>query len=146
VASAPGCTLFDSVLPGSPFTPDQPKAEVTVDGDIHVDVSTGGDCPAGRTLLWGTARNSGDVDVDDVYITIEALDGNRNVLGSSRVHVFNGVVSGGTTPEEPIQTAGTSLTVDQAGTFAACSGVPAGAIAATSYRTDFLVISELPTK
>ena len=139
----PGCTLLDKIFPGT-FTTEQPKAEVTVVGKINIDRSTGHEegCSAGRTLLWGTARNTGDVDLDDVFIEISALDANNNVLGTYRVNVFNGdIVTSTTVP--PVTTAGTSLIVDQSGTFEACAPLSFGSVASTTYRTDFIVITEL---
>jgi hypothetical protein len=144
VALAPGCTLLDDILPGTPFTPDQPVAEVTVQGKINIDRVTESSegCSAGRALLWGTARNTGDFDLDDVFIEIDALDAGNRVLATYRVNVFNGEVTGGT-KEDPIPIAGTSLAVDESGTFAACTGLAFGAVAGTSYRTDFIIISEI---
>ena len=151
VGLAPGCTLLDDILPGTPFTPDQPKAEVTVVGGINIDsitVSREG-CSAGSTLFWGIARNTGDLDVDDVFIEIDALGANNGVLATYRVNVFNGEVSEVAAvpvtdpPAAPIQIAGTSLTVDQSGTFHACTTLPAGSVAGTAYRTDFIVITEI---
>lgn len=159
VGLAPGCTLLDEILPGTPFTPDQPVAEVTVVGKINIDrvsQSTEG-CSTGRALLWGMARNTGDVDVDDVFIEIDALDSNNNVIDTYRVNVFNGEVgeivptttttttttTDPDTTEEPIQIAGTSLVVDQSGTFEVCTGLAFGSVAGTAYRTDFTVIQEI---
>jgi hypothetical protein len=148
VALLPGCTLLDEVLPGTPFTPDQPRGEVTVVGKINVDGVTRGsaDCATGRALLWGIARNTGDVDVDDVYIEIDALDGGGNVLGTYRTHVFNGTVTEvtGATPEDTVSLAGTSLLVDQTGSFSVCTNLGAGAVVGTRYRTDFILIEEVP--
>ncbi len=144
VALAPGCTLFDEVLPGSPFTPEQPVAEVTVVGKINIDPVTEGreDCAVGRALLWGIARNTGDRDLEDVFIEIDALNAGGGVLASYRVNVFNGDVSVG--PEEgAVQVAGTSLAVDQSGAFSVCTNLSYGSVAGTAYRTDFIVIDEL---
>ena len=144
VGLAPGCTLLDDVLPGTPFTPDQPVAQVTVVGGINIDGATlnVAKCSAGSALLWGTAQNTGDLDVDDVFITIEALGANGAVLGTYRVHVFNGTVSGGT-PTDPIVVAGTSLAVDESGSFSVCTNVPSGSVTGTAYSTDFIVVNEI---
>ncbi len=168
VVLAPGCTLLDEILPGTPFTPDQPVAEVTVVGKINIDrVSrTTEGCNAGNAMLWGTARNTGDMDVVDVFIEIDALDANNNVLGTFRVNVFNGKISEvlpppvttpttpttppATTPpatteppEESVQIAGTSLAVDETGTFEVCAPLNAGSVAGTAYRTSFIVLEKL---
>jgi len=150
IGLAPGCTLF-----GEPFVTDQPAAEVTVVGKIYIDSASGQEvgCSAGRVLLWGTARNTGDLDVDDVHITIDALDASNGVLGSYRVSVFNGEITEITTTsttttattatEGTVQTAGTSLAVDESGTFSVCTGLEAGSVAGTTYRTDFIVVNEI---
>lgn len=165
---APGCTLFDDILPGTPFTPDQPVGEVTVMGRIYIDrvsrsvqdnptTEANESCSAGSTLLWGMARNTGDVDVLDVFIEIDALGANNAVLGTYRVNVFNGVVGESTLPEttdtttdtdttptlQPVQTAGTSLAVDEAGTFAVCAPLSFGSVAGTAYRTSFIILSAI---
>ena len=144
VGLLPGCTLLDSVLPGTPFTPDQPLAQVTVVGEINVDPATGNQdgCSPGKALLWGNAKNTGDVDVTNVFIEIDALTADKGVLGSYRTNVFNGVITGGT-PEDPNTNAGTSLTVGQSGTFAVCANLSAGSVAGTAYRTDFIVLDVL---
>jgi hypothetical protein len=150
VALAPGCSLF-----GDSFLPEQPLAEVTVVGEINIDRATvdSSDCAVGSTILWGIARNTGDLDVNDVFIEIDALDANNSVIGTYRVHVFNGEIAEitppppsttpPTTPEEPIQVAGTSLAVDQSGTFEVCARLSAGSVAGTAYRTDFIIVSEI---
>jgi hypothetical protein len=147
VGCAPGCTLFDDILPGTPFTPDQPVAEVTVSGKINVDPTSASSegCPAGGALFWGTARNTGDLDVDDVFIEIVALDANNAELGRFRTNVYNGEVSESPPPPAPPepQVAGTSLAVDQSGSFSVCTRVPYGAVAATAYTTDYIVVSEI---
>lgn len=144
---APGCTLLDEILPGTPFTPDQPVAEVTVQGRINIDRSTGSQegCPAGRALLWGVARNTGDLLVDDVFIEIDALDSGKRVLDTYRVHVFNGEVTEieAPTPEDPeatVTVAGTSLIVDQLGSFEVCTRQAYGSVAGTAHRTDFNIV------
>lgn len=149
VGLAPGCTLFDDLTSGTPFTPDQPKAEVTVVGGINIDTATRSQvgCSAGRAILWGIARNTGDLDVDDVFIEIDALGADGGVLDTYRVHVFNGDVTTATeateTTEATSQAAGTSLDVDESGTFHACTRLGAGSVSGTAYRTDFIVISEI---
>jgi hypothetical protein len=140
--------LFDDVLPGTPFTPDQPLAEVTVVGEINIDRATSSSttCSAGTALLWGIARNTGDLDVDDIYITIEALNSGGGVVGTYRTHVFNGEITEitpATETQPAVSSAGTSLTVDQSGSFAVCTGQPFEAVASATYRTDFIVIDEI---
>lgn len=149
LALAPGCTLFDDLFEGTPFTPDQPVGEVTVVGKINIDsvtVSREG-CSAGRVLLWGIARNTGDLDVEDVTIEIDALGANSVVLDTYRVSVFNGQVAAATEESEDTeaspQTAGTSLAVDESGTFHACTRLAPGSVVDTSYRTQFIVVSEI---
>lgn len=144
LALAPGCTLFDEVLPGTPFTPDQPLAEVTVVGEINIDTATESseNCPAGRAVLWGVARNTGDLDVDEVIIEIDALGADNRVLGTFSGNVFNNTVTTGN-EEGAVPVAGTSLSVDQSGNFSVCTGLSAGSIARTVYRTDFTIIDEV---
>jgi hypothetical protein len=147
VGFMPGCTLFDEVLPGTPFTPEQPKGEVTVVGQINISRAAGNQegCSSGRAVLWGIARNTGDVVVDDVFIEIDALDGGGNVLDTYRVNVFNGEVTEvtGATPEDNVQIAGTKLDVDQSGSFEVCTRLGFGSVAGTAYRTDFTIIEEV---
>jgi hypothetical protein len=135
VALAQGCTIFDV------FLTEQPLAEVTVVGEINIDRVTADkeNCPAGSTLFWGIARNTGDLDVDDVSIEIAALDSGNRVLGRYRAHVFNGEISVGT-EEGALEVAGTSLAVDQSGSFEVCAQV--GSVAGTTYSTDFTIITE----
>lgn len=147
VGLAPGCTLLDDATSGTPFTPDQPKAEVTVVGRINIDsvtMSQAG-CAVGSALLWGIARNTGDVDVDDVFIEIDALDAGNGLLDTYRAHVFNGEVTvvEGALPADTTQLAGTSLAVDQSGSFSVCTRLAAGSVAGTAYRTSFIVINEI---
>lgn len=143
VGISPGCTLLDDILPGTPFTPDQPTPEVTVQGEINISRSGGGDgCSAGRAVLWGIAKNTGDLDLNDVFIEIDALDASGAVLGTYRVNVFNGEVTVGT-EEEPAQLAGTSLAVDESGTFSACTQQAYGSVAGTAYRTDYIIVNEI---
>jgi len=144
VGLAPGCTALDDILPGTPFTLDQPLAQVTVQGEINIDPITAESegCSPGGTLLWGIAKNTGDRDLDDVFIEIDALSAGNAVLGSYRVNVFNGEVTTGA-EEDAVQIAGTSLAVDQSGTFSVCTNLGYGSVAGTAYRTDFIVIDEL---
>ena len=138
--------MLDDVLPGTPFTPDQPLAQVTVVGEINISSASGATgCSAGRALLWGIARNTGDLDVNDVFIEITALDANNVALGTYRTNVFNGdlVTVTGATPEESTTVAGTFLAVDQAGSFEVCTNQAFGSVAATTYRTDFIVVGEI---
>lgn len=138
----PGCTLFDDYLPGTPFTPTQPVAEVTVDGGIQtslITAPTGEGCVPGGTAFWGRARNTGDVDVVDVSITIEAFAGNESFLGSFSGSVFNGDVVDN---PDGADSYGTDLEVDQSGSFTICTTIPFGAVARTEYLTHFVVIDE----
>ena len=141
---APGCTYLDKYenLPGTPFTPDQPEAAVTVVGEIDigpVEKASEG-CIPGGTLFWGEARNTGDQNVNDVVIHIEAYSGAGAPLGTFSGHVFNGTVDvDDTDPDNPVVRAQTSLDVDQSGTFSVCSPLPAGSVARAEYRTSFVV-------
>jgi hypothetical protein len=141
VVVAPGCTLF-----GDTFLTEQPQAEVTVVGKINVDSATVDQegCSSGRALLWGIARNTGDLDVDDVIIEIDVLGANGGVLDTYRANVFNGEVTEvkGDSPDTTFQVAGTSLAVDQSGSFQVCTRLSPGSVAGTAYRTDFIVINE----
>lgn len=138
---ASGCTLFDDYMPGTPFTPDQPKAEVTVQGEINIDRSGGGDdCPPGGTIFWGIARNSGDVNVDDVSITISAYNAAGDLIGSFRDHVYNGDIEESETGSSA--TAETNLEVDQSGSFQVCTTVSFDSVARAEYQTDFIVIED----
>lgn len=149
VGLAPGCTLFDDILPGTPFTPDQPKAEVAVVGQVNIDTITMSreGCSAGSVLFWGIAQNIGDLDVDDVIIEIDALGADGGVLDTYRGNVFNGDVTPATeaseTAEATIQISGTSLAVDQSGTFSVCTRLAAGSVTGTASRFDFIVIEEI---
>jgi len=132
--------------------PDQPKAEVTVDGTINIDSTTAEmtyfdpvaradqSCSSGSALLSGIARNTGDMDVVNVTITIFVLDANNAVLDTYHAYVYNGDFTAGT--EEAPLSFGTSLAVDQSGGFAVCARLSAGSVAGTSYRTNFTVIEE----
>lgn len=141
---APGCTYLDRFenVPGTPFTPDQPEAEVSVVGEIAIGAvekdSEG--CILGGTLFWGSARNTGDQDVNDVRIDIEAFNAAGALLGTFSGSVFNGTVDvDDTDPAKPIIRAQTSLAIDQAGTFSVCSPLPFGSVDRAEYRTSFVV-------
>ena len=43
-------------------------------------------------------------------------------------------------PRRRVQIAGTSLAVDQSGSFSVCARLSAGSVAGTAYRTDFIVV------
>jgi hypothetical protein len=138
-----GCTKWDDWLPGSPFTPDQPEGAVTLTGKMNVDpiTSSGPGCPPGGTVFWGTVMNTGDLDVTDVEITISAYDGAGGLLGTFRDDVYNGEVEeieldDGT----KVTVVGTSLDVDQSGTFNVCAPVPSGGVARTEYQTSFVTV------
>jgi hypothetical protein len=143
VGLAQGCTALDDYLPGTPFTPDQPAGEVTVVGAINADrieLSTE-DCAAGGTIFWGTARNTGDLDLNDVFIVIDAFGPSGALLGTYRTNVFNGEVTAADTTEPgAFDIASTSLAVDQSGTFDVCAPLPHGSVARTDYRTEFIVV------
>jgi hypothetical protein len=154
VGLAPGCTLLDDYLPGTPFTPDQPVAEVTVVGKINIDSVTvtiednpltvaDEHCSAGRALLWGTARNTGDLDVVNVTITIDALDANNAVLDTYRGYVYNGEFTEADPETGAPLIFGTSLVLDQSGSFSVCTQLSAGSVAGTAYRTNFTVIDKI---
>lgn len=144
VCLAPGCTLFDDYMPGTPFTPDQPVKELSVVGEVNVDRSSGSrTCPDGRAVFWGIVRNTGDVDVDGVSIVVDAYDAAGNRLGSFTGSVFNGTVE-----EEDLfsDTAGTNLEVDQSGSFSVCSTLGFGSVARAEGRADGFVIEDFGTE
>ena len=62
------------------------------------------------------------------------------VLDTYRINVFNGEVTDADRATETAQIAGTSLAVDQSGTFSVCTRLSAGSVAGTAYRTDFIVV------
>jgi hypothetical protein len=143
---AAGCTALDDYLPGTPFTPDQPQGQVTVVGAINNDrvEEDTEDCAVGRTLFWGTVRNTGDLDVEDVFIVIDAYGPAGDLLGSYRTNVFSGTV----TPADPtvpgsFDIASTNLVVDQDGGFSVCVPLSYGSVARTEYRTEFMVVVEI---
>lgn len=137
-ASLGGCTLIDDYVSGTPFTLDQPQGEVTVEGQISwspvLTASEG--CSPGGTLFWGRARNTGDVDVVDVTITLDVYDAAGAHIGAFSGSVFNGTV----TIDGDVDAFGTDLVVDQLGTFNVCTTVPFGAAARVEYTTQFVVI------
>jgi hypothetical protein len=150
---APGCTALDDYLPGTPFTPDQPEGEVTVVGPINADriEQSTEKCAGGGTLFWGTARNTGDLDLNDVFIVVDAYGPAGALLGSFRTEVFNGEVveasdtaatgaDAAATDATATDIASTSLDVDQSGTFDICTSLPYGSVARTEYHTGFTVV------
>lgn len=140
VCVAPGCTLFDDYTSGTPFTPDQPVKELSVVGEINIDRSSGSrTCPAGRALFWGTVRNTGDVAVDGVSIIVDAYDAADNRLGSFSGTVYNGEVEEG----EFVSTAGTTLDVDESGTFSVCSTLGFSSVARADGRADGFAVEDL---
>ena len=145
---APGCTQWDDWLPGTPFTPDQPEGEVTLAGEMHIDPITvsGEGCAPGGTILWGLVRNTGDLDVTDVSISIDVFDGAGGFLGTYGGDVYNGEVETVELEDgSTIDIVGTSLTADpdgngQSGSFNVCTPVPYGAAARTEYLTSFRIV------
>jgi hypothetical protein len=147
LALTPGCTKWDDWLPGSPFTPAQPEAEGTLTGAMNAEriaESTTG-CTPGGTVFWGQVTNTGDMDVTEVSIAIDVFNAAGVSLGTFGGTVFNGEVETDVTdPDHPIVIAGTSLVVDQSGTFTVCTPVPYGTAAHTEYQTRFIVVEEVP--
>jgi hypothetical protein len=141
-ALAPACTGFDDYLPGTPFTPDQPTAAVTLVDGIYADVvpSDSVVCNPGSTMLWGTVKNTGDLDVDEVFIEIDVFGPGGAFLGTYGGDVFNGETTSPVGSEGAVEVALTDLAVDQAGYFQVCAAVSAGSISRTDYRTSFVVI------
>lgn len=141
---APGCTLWDDWLPGDPFTPEQPKGEVTLTGEMNVDPITASSpgCSPGGTVFWGSVINSGDLDVTDVSIAITAFDAAGGALGTFSGKVFNGETEEIKDADGNVVAivAGTSLEIRQSGAFNVCAPVPAGAVARTEYRTSFTIV------
>ena len=138
LVAAPGCTALDDPF-GTSFTLRQPEPRVTLEGELHTDPITGGGagCTPGGTVFWGSARNTGDVDVVDVSVTVEVFDGGGAVIGSFGASVFNGdVVDDGNGNEAY----GTNLEIDQGGSFTVCTPVPFGAAARADLRFNFIVI------
>jgi hypothetical protein len=147
--AAPGCTLFDDWpeggLKGSPFTPDQPEAAVTLTGEMYSNriVEAGDGCVPGGTFFWGQVTNTGDLDVTNVSISITVYDAAGNPFGSWSGQVFNGEVDEAD-PDNPL--AGNSLVVKQSGSFNVCTSVPFGSAASTGYRTSFTPIEGTSTQ
>ena len=149
VGLAPGCTLF-----GDAFLPEPPQAEVTVVGEINIDRVTvtiednpltveNEHCSAGSALLWGIARNTGDLDVVNVTITIDALNANNAVLDTYSGYVYNGEFTEADPKTGTPLIFGTSLVLDQSGNFSICTRLSAGSVAGTAYRTNFTVIDKI---
>lgn len=138
--SLPACTLFDDYLSGTPFTLDQPEAAVTLEDRIYADpiAETTDSCVAGGTVFWGRVRNTGDITVEDVFISIDVFDPADVFLGSFRDHVVNGNVTPG---DDDFDRPGTILLVGEAGYFNVCATVPFGSVGRTEYRTEFVVIN-----
>lgn len=141
LAPAAGCTLFDDYLPGTPFTPDQPVAEVSLIGVINLDpVARNSDtCPPGGTVFWGSVRNTGDLDVDDVTIVLDVFGPTGAFLGTFSDKVYNGEIVDAE-DELHYDSASTSLFVEQSGAFSVCSPLRYGTAARAEYRTEFVVI------
>ena len=145
-AMTPACTAFDDYLPGTPFTPDQPEGAVTLEGTIQADAVPEGSvvCAAGGTMLWGTVRNTGDVDVDEVTIEIDVFGPAGEFLGTYGGDVFNGETAPPVGSDAPA-VALTNLVVDQTGFFEVCAAVPVGSVSRTEYRTFFIVLETSET-
>jgi hypothetical protein len=141
LAPAGGCTAIDDYVDGTPFTPDQPVALVELQGPVNRDLVGPGSatCAAGTTVLWGWVKNTGDLDVDDVTAVIDAFGPTGGFLGSFRDKVYNGEVTAGE-DSGSLDTASTSLTVEQSGSFTVCTSLPFGTVARVEFRTEFIVI------
>ncbi len=139
LAALPACTLFDDYLPGSPFTLREPAGEVTVEGEVvpYPILTASEGCNPGGTVFTGRARNTGDVGVSDVSITLDVFDASGAVLGSFSGGIFNGTIA-----DDPdgFSTFGTDLEIDQLGAFSVCTPIPFGAAARTEHFTQFVVV------
>lgn len=122
----PACTASKE------FELDEPAGEVTLDGRLNADPS------GGYTMYWGTVRNTGDVDVEDVEFVVDVYGAGDAYLGR-----FRGLVSTGVADEGPISTlkageAGPST--GGTGGFTITTTVPWGSATRAEGHAEFTVV------
>lgn len=145
VLLAPACTAFDE------FAFPEPTAQVTLVGELQADRAPATPdslypqgaprptCPVGTTVYWGSARNTGDLPVEQVTAQIDVFDAAGTGLGRFRESIFSGEVGTDLVGNEnPLPT----LEVDQIGHFIVCTTVPWGDAARAEFSVDFVVVIE----
>ena len=102
----------------------EPEGELTVVGGIQMASASG------ITVFYGTVINTGDVEVEDIFISIQAFSAGGALLGT-----FRDVVSRWTT-ETGVDN---MLDVNESGSFIVPSNLPFGAVGRTEHFFDFTI-------
>jgi hypothetical protein len=113
---------------------DDPKGEMSVVGEPYEG------CTAGRTFLFGNARNTGDVELSNIITFADVYDGGGSFLGRFEAPVSGGAetitLEGEEVPIE-IDIIIDSLAVDQLGSFNIETTVGCGRVARAEYTFSF---------
>lgn len=123
------CGLLPACTVSQQFEFEEPKAEVTLDGALQSGSSDG------QTYYWGKARNTGDLDVQDVVFVIEVYGAGGEYLGR-----FSGIVSRGLEgdiPANDLKAGESGPSSGECGDFTIFTTVPWGAAARTEYHAEF---------
>jgi hypothetical protein len=117
---AAGCTTNDS------FTFPDPLAEVTLLRELYSRNVNG------VTMYWGTVKNTGDVDVENVSMVIDVFGVGGALLGR-----FRGIVSQSVEEEAVVD----DLAIDEIGSFLIITSVPFGTESRVEHHTEFTLIT-----
>jgi len=124
------CTIDDR------FLLPEPEPEVSLEVISGDPAPRETSCPAGTTVYWGRARNTGDVFLYDVVAVVDVFGGAGELLGRFSGSVFNGESGsdefGNSNPD-------TTLDVDQAGDFVVCTSVPWGIAGRADVRFEYVI-------
>ncbi len=115
---------------------DDPEGELSLVGEPFEG------CTGGRAYFFGTARNTGQLEVRNSTAIVDVFGGGGSFLGRFQAPVAAGVESAeGVVDGEivSVDVVNTTLPVDETGTFNIQTGVGCGAAARTEYSFTFTV-------
>ncbi len=113
---------------------DDPKGEVSLVGEPFIG------CDGGSVFIFGTARNTGDLEARNVTAMADVFGGGGEFLGRFQTQVSAGVETITLEDEDEsvyVDVIIDTLEVDQTGTFTINTTVGCGRIAREEYTFDF---------
>jgi len=113
---------------------DDPKGEISVVGKPYIG------CDGGSAFIFGTARNTGDLEARNVTAVADVFGGGAEYLGRFQAQVSAGVETITIEGEEESVDQDViidTLVVDQEGSFSISTTVGCGRIARVEYSFDF---------
>jgi hypothetical protein len=113
---------------------DDPKGEISVVGEPFIG------CDGGSAFIFGTARNTGDLEARNITAIADVFGGGGEFLGRFQAQVSAGVETLTVEGEEEtveVPVIIDTLEVDQEGTFTLYTTVGCGRIAREEYSFDF---------